>query len=322
MRWYVKSAIQNAMAMLPDAVAWPLYYQLQRNFGELKNPRFDMRFRAAADIAGALATHHDGIAGKTLLEVGTGRSVDVPMVLWLLGAGRVITVDLTHLLRAEIVDQSIRYLIDGWDEFRPLFAPHVDEALLDARFEALTLEARGGVGEADLPRLLRRLDIDYRSPADASRLDLPDGSVDAHFSFVVLQHVPRREILAILREGRRVLKQDGRMIHVANTGDHFAHVDPSLSPLHFLRYSERQWNLIAGNPFMYQNRMRADDYYQVFREAGLELVHTDELIDDQALSDRRAGIPLHPDFRGREPERDAVIRFATVLCRDDAEASS
>ena len=108
------------------------------------------------------------------------------------------------------------------------------------------------------------------------------------------------------------------MVHAANTGDHFAHVDGSLSPLHFLRWSERQWDLIAGNRYMYQNRMRADDYYALFEECGLRVVHKRESVDERALRDLHEGLPLHPDWQGRAPERDAVIRFEVLLERDDA----
>jgi len=81
--------------------------------------------------------------------------------------------------------------------------------------------------------------IDYRAPADASRLSLADESIDVFISFGVLQHVPREPTTAILREGRRVLNRSGRMVHTANTCDHFSHVDRSVSPIWQGREPER-----------------------------------------------------------------------------------
>jgi len=72
MKWYLKALVQNAIALLPEAISQPLYYQLQRNIGELRHPRFDMRFEEAAVIARLLAEHHDGLGDKRVLEVGTG----------------------------------------------------------------------------------------------------------------------------------------------------------------------------------------------------------------------------------------------------------
>jgi hypothetical protein len=121
----------------------------------------------------------------------------------------------------------------------------------------------------------------------------------------------------ILHSTRDMLKTSGCMIHVVNTSDHFSFTDPDLSPLHFLRWSERQWDHIAGNKFMYQNRMRADDYYALFGRAGLRVAHTEEVVDEDVLRELKNGLPLHPDWQGREPDRDAVVRFMALLERDD-----
>lgn len=315
MKWYVKALVQNAIAQLPPPVADPLYFQLQRRLGELRHPRFDMRFNAALEVAETLGEAGVKLAGKRVLEVGTGRTVDLPMGLWLMGADGVVTVDITRLLRADLVDAAIAHLERSWSDLRPRMLAHTDADVLDARFAIL--RAARGLDDDGLHALLGRMGVDYRAPGDAARLSLPDQSIDLHVTFVVLQHVPPEPMTAILKEGRRVLRREGHMVHIANTSDHFSHADPTLSPLHFLRYSNRAWDLIAGNRFMYQNRMRADEYYARFEEAGLKVAHTEELIDERALTDLRAGLPLHPDYRGRPAERDAVIRFTARLVRDD-----
>lgn len=310
MKWYLKALAQNAIAALPERLADPLYYTLQRHAGELRKPRFDMRFDAALAVADMMATHRDGVAGKRVLEIGTGRTVDMPCALFLMGAAEVVTVDITRLLRPELVEASVAYLRAHWGAYRPRFAEHTDPEALDARFDALcaAMPVQG-----NMSRVLSVMNVDYRAPADGARLPLDDRSIDLMVTFVVLQHVPPDPMRAILEEGRRLLRDDGCMIHTANTGDHFAHVDSSLSPLEFLRWSERQWMLIAGNRFMYQNRMRADDYYDVFRRAGLKIAHVDELVDERALRDLRNGLPLHADWAARAPERNAVIRFSALL---------
>ena len=277
-----------------------------------------MRFEAAIQTVKLLNEHHQGVAGKSVLELGTGRFVDLPMALWLMGADKVVTTDITTLLRADLVNKSIAFLRERWDEYRARFAPHCDEALMDQRYDEMCRASAGGFGDADLTRVLEVMGIDYRSPADATRMPMPDEIFDVYVSFVVLQHVPPEPMLAILKEARRLLKKDGRMVHFSNTSDHFSHVDSSLSPINFLRWSEREWQLIAGNRFMYQNRLRADDYYDIFRNAGMLVDYTEERVDERALSDLRAGFPLHSDWRKGTPERNAVIRYSAVLKRDDA----
>ncbi|MEM1034082.1 MAG: class I SAM-dependent methyltransferase [Myxococcota bacterium] len=317
MKWYLKALVQNGIACLPSPLADPLYFQLQRRMGELRRPRFDIRFQAALEIAASLATGTRSVADRDVLEVGTGRTVDLPLGLWLLGARSITTVDITRLLRVDLVDEALDHLSRHWPSLRPQFLEHAPADLVDERFAVLEA-ARGLRSEHDLDGLLERTAIRYRAPADAAALPLREGTIDLVVTFVVLQHVPPDPMVAILREGRRLLREDGEMVHIANTSDHFSHADPALSPLHFLRYSARQWDLIAGNRFMYQNRLRADDYYHYFASAGLKVAHRSELTDARALRDLEAGLPIHADFRGRPAERDAVIRFTARLVRDDA----
>ena len=309
MKWIAKALVQNAVALLPDRHAQPLYFALQTRFGELRKPRFRMRFDGALDIVRMLAPH-GGIAGKRILEVGTGRTVDVPMALWLMGAGNIVTLDLNRYLREEIVLAAIEHLSQNWSLYRDEFAAHCDAGELDARYDELVLHTRG---RFDLDALLRLLQVDYRAPADASAIDLEADAVDVHLSFVVLQHIPPPALRAIIREGRRVLRDDGYMLHFVNTTDHFSHMDSSLTSVNFLRFSERQWRVIGGNRFMFHNRMRVDDYREMFSSLGLDMVVCDEKVDERALQTLKNGFPLHPDFRRHPPERAAVSHFRALL---------
>jgi predicted RNA methylase len=46
------------------------------------------------------------VTGRTVLEVGTGHMVDLPIGMWLCGAERVITVDLNPYLSRELVSEA------------------------------------------------------------------------------------------------------------------------------------------------------------------------------------------------------------------------
>ena len=63
---------------------------------------------------------------------------------------------------------------------------------------------------------------------------------------------------------------------------------------------------------------KADDYYAIFEGAGLTVDHVEERVDERALEDLRAGLPLHDDWQKGTPERNAVIRFQVMLKRSDA----
>ena len=66
--------------------------------------------------------------------------------------------------------------------------------------------------------------------------------------------------------GRSCSKQDvyvkptGLLLHMVDHSDHFSHADSSLSPIHFLQFSDAQWQRYAENRYSYVNRLREDDY--------------------------------------------------------------
>jgi hypothetical protein len=91
------------------------------------------------------------------------------------------------------------------------------------------------------------------------------------FSNSVLEHVRARDIGAILRETARILKRDGVSLHSVNCGDHYAYFDRSISPINYLKYSDRQWRP-WNNGLLYQNRLRPVDFLELAEGAGLEVV--------------------------------------------------
>ncbi len=83
------------------------------------------------------------------------------------------------------------------------------------------------------------------------------------------------------------------MSHFVDMSDHFAHIDPSISVYHFLRFTERQWRWI-DNGIQPQNRMRADDYLQLYADLDIPVMEEDCLPGDVEML---RTIPLAPQFR-------------------------
>ena len=71
--------------------------------------------------------------------------------------------------------------------------------------------------------------------------------------------------------------------------------------MNFLRYSERKWNLIAGNKFAYHNRRRRPDYLELARRHGFTITYQQDEVLDVNLEVLRS-LPVHPDFQGYSDE--------------------
>jgi hypothetical protein len=89
MTWKQKALIQRACASLPLGNE-ALYYFLQRKFGSLRHDPDPLpNLREAAGIAADLAGQNAPVEGLRVMEVGTGRRLDMPLAFYLLGAASV-----------------------------------------------------------------------------------------------------------------------------------------------------------------------------------------------------------------------------------------
>jgi SAM-dependent methyltransferase len=301
MNWRWKARIQNTVAALP----WSndLYFWLQRSVGSLRPGRHSPLewFIAAAQITSWIEEAGRTVAGKSFLEVGTGRTVDLPLGLWLCGAGQVTSIDLNPYLSDVLMQESLDFV-----------NAHEQESL-----EALNGRGKDRLRElvnfrGDLNQMMAMANILYKSPADATKLDFPAGSIDFHVSYAVLEHMPREIIEATLSEARRVLRPDGLLLHVIDPSDHFSHDDDSITAINFLQFTEDEWRRLAGNRFMYHNRLRAHEYVQLFEEAGFEILLNKQITDDRSLSALQNGFRLDPRFQKINVEQLAVRNITLV----------
>ena len=121
--------------------------------------------------------------------------------------------------------------------------------------------------------------------------------MDYHISTTVFEHIPGEDIKRILKEAKRILKKDGVAIHFIDLSDHFQHQDKSITGINFLRYSEKEWERIAGNEFAYCNRLRASDYIGLFEELGFDVCRKEVQEDEDALEIMRNGFVIDEKFR-------------------------
>ncbi len=294
MNWRTKARIQDAVARLPSSVSYAIYYQLQRRMGGLRNVSPVAQMRAGSQIVRTLSAHERTPKGKTFFEVGTGRRINVPLSLWLLGADQVITIDINPYLKSALVREDLRYVAQHPDEVRGVF-------------DGLDLDEQRFAGLVDLASrpwhldtVLERCAIRYIAPGNATDPPIPPRSVDVHFSNNVFEHIPLDTLREILQTGNRIIKDAGLFIHNIDFSDHFSHSDHSISRINFLQFSEIEWQRIAGNRYMYMNRLQIDDYMQLYPTAGQEIVSIDSKQDPDVCGLLRSGgFTLDGAFRGK-----------------------
>lgn len=251
--------------------------------------------RAAAEIFLEMRGLGITVAGKRVMEIGTGRRLDMPISFYLCGAASVDTFDLNVYLREELVMASLGEILRSREAIGDILGPVVGASELAARLDSLAT-VRG------LDDLYAKTGIRYHAPADAGRTRLADKSIDIQFSYTVFEHIPGPVLEAILRESSRLLADGGVACHHIDPSDHFAHEDKSISKIHFLRFEEQEWSKYNDNQFAYHNRLRRSQYDRIYADAKHVVFFNRPFLDAAALAELRSGFPLATPFQGMDPE--------------------
>jgi SAM-dependent methyltransferase len=313
MKWRVKARIQNAIASLPFG-SMAVYYAMQRTFAGLRRGLNDPvgRFRAAIRMVDWIEEAGGTISGRRFVEIGTGHMVNVPIALWLMGAGETVTVDLNRYLSEALVKESAQFIRDNTPAIRSLFGVRGNEAGFDSRLRQF-IEYSGSLDD-----LLTMMNIRYLSPCDATTLPLASHEMDFHVSNTVLEHIPAGTLPDILREAQRVLASGGMLVHFIDPSDHFSHSDLSITAVNFLEFSDKEWQEWAGNRFMYHNRLRSPDYVEIFQKAGVHILRRESKVDEIAVSALDNGFRIDLAFSRMTTAELATTELCLLGRFDDA----
>ena len=203
------------------------------------------------------ARRHASVLGPQrgkLLELGAGFDFAAALTLWGLGYRQQVLVDIRRLARVGLVNN------------------------ICSRLRHLGLEAPGPIETFDD---LQRYGIEYRVPFDACDTGIPDDSFHHIVSTNVLEHIPARDIPAVLSECRRIVSGDGTVSMQIDCQDHWSYQDPSLDRFNFRRYNDRTWRLF-NPPSLYQNRLTPSEHISLFKSAGFQIYSCEFMVPEGA----------------------------------------
>ena len=138
--------------------------------------------------------------------------------------------------------------------------------------------------------------IEYIAPFDASNTKFPDNSIDFISSTSTFEHIPREDIIPILRESYRILKCGGVFSIIIDYKDHWSYFDKNISIYNFLQYTEREWR--KYNPSLnYQNRMRHKDYIELINNSDFKIVEETIIKPDDKEKNALHKMNISSDFQ-------------------------
>ena len=296
MHWRQKAFIQKIVAALPEEFGNHLYYWMQRRWGALQEDTPAEGFITAIELSRLLRASGKDLRGEDILEIGTGHRLVWPIAFWVLGAERIVTVDLHPYLRPELVELDLRYIANNASWFQELMSgASADKHRIH---KLLTLAG----GDCTTEDVMTTCQITYRSKVDPGCTDFGESEFSLHISNYVLEHVSPDQIVLLMKEGRRLIRDDGLLVHRIDHKDHFSRTDPTISMMNFLRFPDSEWDRLAGNRFTYVNRLRVDDYQKLFDSLDFEIVATHRNVDEESCENIRNGaLPVDARFAVKDP---------------------
>jgi hypothetical protein len=309
MHWKTKALIQNILSILPSQISYEVYYKVQRICGGLRKVDPAVGIKDGIAIIRSIESVGKQICDKVFVEIGTGRTITVPITLWLCGASRIITVDLNPYLKTELIQEELDFLRTNQGAVLEMFGNRATQKQFNERFDWIVR------GKIDIKGFMKESRIDYFAPSDARKLPVWDRTIDYHISNNVFEHVPLDVMSQILSEGRRKLKDDGLMVHRIDFSDHFSHSDRRIPTINFLQYSEEQWSRYSGNRYMYHNRARIDEFEEIMDKVGLKIIDRKLEIDQDAVRLIKSGFKLDKRFAGKPEEVNSVLNVLVVAIK-------
>jgi SAM-dependent methyltransferase len=304
MRWVAKAALQRGLGVLPQGER--LNYVFQRHVLHsfpVRDAAYRQKFTRAVAHLAAYEEHGPDVPASeaTFYEFGAGWDLAIPLSYALLGIGQQVVIDIRPSARTELVNETIAAL----ERLRPELEKTAGRRLRDL-----------GGPVSSVAELAPRLGIRYLAPCDARATGLPAGSIDFASSTDTCEHIPAPDLAEIFAETRRLLRPGGAFSCRIDLQDHYAYFDRSLSRYNFLRYSDRTWRLV-NSPLHYQNRLRAPEYLELVRDAGLELVVSKPSRPNEERRAELEAMPLAPRFRKYSPE-DVGVTVLSFVARSPA----
>ena len=307
MKWYVKLTAQKLISALPNIISRPLNSVLTKHFGMSSKKISDNKIKSEIDRGLAVVSFLTQKTGREfssvrILELGSGWHGSDLILFYLLGCDRIMTVDVIRLLDSQFL---VRFI---------------------AGFE-VNLQHISKVSGVELPIIKRRYQkisncrswhdflsvtgFEYCAPARL--IDVSSNvKFDIFYSYSVLHRMTIGELNQVLKAAISLCTDNFYSCHVIHHYDHNARHDTGLNPIHYLQYSERQWNLLQTELVNYQNRLRNKQFIEIFESNGFKVIACDVTLLPEALLD---DLKLDPGFACLDKKNILIGRSFLLLGR-------
>ena len=119
--------------------------------------------------------------------------------------------------------------------------------------------------------LKKNYNIIYTAPLNLNEIEEKELLFDACISSTALEHFSGKDLKETFDSLKKIIKRDGIISALIDYSDHYSHTDKKINNLNFLQFNNLEWEKY-NNAFLFQNRLRHQDYRVFFEEMGYEIL--------------------------------------------------
>ena len=301
MNWKSKVIIQFLLSHLPKGEQ--INYLLQNLITKSHSPEMIGHRIPILVQKLQLINNYKKLEGISVCEIGTGWDAISALLFYLMGAKIIYTCDHIPHVRYKLVKEVINQIGNRIGEIHSITL--IPRSVLVNRIKKLKCVTNSKM-------MFKRANIIYKSPGDATRIELSDNSIDLVFSYAVLEHVSENIIYSLMIETKRILRKNGIVYHAIGLGDHYAGFDKSINKVNFLRYPEWLWSFFIKNKISYHNRLREKEFINIFELHGAKIEMLNNKIDPGDIETLKT-MKIDKRFSGMTREELAVNYSDIIL---------
>ncbi|MCC7437043.1 MAG: class I SAM-dependent methyltransferase [Armatimonadetes bacterium] len=301
MKWIAKAALQKMFSIIPGgrSLNYLAQHYLTRSLPSSDSDFFDKI---------TIALHHCAVLDRQMTgtkvddlafyEFGVGWDMLTPLIYYMHGVRNQTIIDIKHGLKLELMNHALQRLA---------IHHNIVEQMAGKALQRIDTTPINNIAD-----LQSRFGITYHAPMDARVTGFAANSIDVLTTTSVLEHIPAKDIPAILTESRRVLKPNGIVSFVVDPKDHYWFFDKSITMFNFLKFSNSIWNIINSSQ-TYQNRLRYSDYITLFHEAGFRIVEEEKITATPTELAELQQLQLAPRFKEYTLDDLGVVELRVAM---------
>lgn len=298
-KWILKAIVQKTISYLPYRNKINYFFQKHVTKGVyLSQIYFEDRLSHASDHMGWYEKYVKPLKGAKTFELGCGWYPVVPLSMYLKGASKIYSIDISQLMNKGTLKITLERLIQYQEQGR---LEKYYQVIPD-RMEQLQ-EIYGDYDQLKYADILQRLNFTYLVEDLTQLKSVPASSIDLTHSNNTFEHVYPEVLKGILKKFIEIgKKKKGCHSHFVDMSDHFAHFDQSITIYNFLKYTTKTWSRI-DNDIQPQNRWRLSDYKKMYKELGIPM---NEVTFRKGSQEDLAKVDISDEYNGYSKEDLAV----------------